>query len=59
MDKHQRDWTTKELADRYGLDQSYFRHKIRNKEIVGVKRGGAWFISHSEVERWLLTWKGK
>ena len=48
-----RDWTTQELAEEAGLKPSRIRQLLISKDIKGVKRAGAWFISDAEARRWL------
>jgi excisionase family DNA binding protein len=52
-------WTTRELAEKTGLDQSHIRRLLIEGKISGRKIGRDWLIPDSEAQRWLGSRKRK
>jgi excisionase family DNA binding protein len=44
--------TLREAAEALGLSESTLRHQIRNNSLDAHKRGGIWWVTAGEVERY-------
>lgn len=47
------DWTTAELAEEAGVDQSRIRQLLLSGTLRGIKRANTWFIPDDEARRYL------
>ena len=50
-------WTTTQLAEAAGVDQSRIRQLLLNDKIKATKFGPVWMIPDEEAQRWLSSRK--